>query len=399
MNLHTFLDDFMQTDDLRLLMRDVYELFHCPAMVVDVAFRAIAWHSPADFRDAPFEGSVARGTLTYETSSFLLDGGGARFVSLEDSPYRRRFSPLVTGGVAVGYLILVDVDGRLDGADPDLLSSVEAALAKQLSLETSRGGTPANAGEAVLQSLLEGKFEDEALFRLQADAAGLRHFDPQRLVMVNLELYHSANWTEDALRRSIISVFPDSRPLLYAGALLFFINSAPDMALFRSLAGQFSLRLLVSEPVGGLFRLPRTHAAAQRIMDYLLPRRPHPFAAAAEDLHALMQLRALREAGSQPCPEVRALALRDAEEQSLYCLTLYTYLSCRHSLQETSARLFTHRNTVLYRVRRMKEDYGLPLDDPEKQLTLLLSAALALLEQGRDDLFLPKLEVSPGTTH
>lgn len=394
MDIQAFLDDFMNTDDLHLLVKDVYELFRCPVMLVDVAFRALAWHAPADFRDVPFDSSAARGTLTYETSSLLAGDAGAHYVTLEDSPYRRRISPLVTGGAVTGYLILVDVEGRLKGADAHVLASVEAALAKQLTLETGRGGPALNTGEAVLQSLMEGRFEDEALFRLQADAAGLQHFDPQRLVMVNLELYHNANWSENALQNAILSVFPDSRPMLNGGALLFFINSAPDMELFRTLAKQFSLRLLVSEPMGGLFHLPQAHAAAQRIMDYLLPRTPHPFAAAAEDFHGLMLLRGLAEGGATPCEEVRRLAERDAEEQSPYCLTLYAYLCCRHSLQETSARLFTHRNTVLYRVRRMKEDFAIPLDDPDRQLSLLTSCAMVLLAQGRDELFLPKLEIA-----
>ena len=44
MNLQTFMDDFMNRDDLSLLTRDAGELFDCPVMVVDMAFRAVSWH-------------------------------------------------------------------------------------------------------------------------------------------------------------------------------------------------------------------------------------------------------------------------------------------------------------------------------------------------------------------
>ena len=91
-------------------------------------------------------------------------------------------------------------------------------------------------------------------------------------------------------------------------------------------------------------------------------------------------------------PAVRALAERDRDDDTLYCLTLYTYLACHHSLRDTCERLYTHRNTVLYRVRRMREDFNIPLDDPEQHLSLLISAAMALLALGREEVFMPSLK-------
>ena len=91
MDLQTFLDDFMNRDDLGLLVRDAGLLFRCPAMVVDMAFHVAGWYCAAGFEDAPFMASVQGGSLSYETGSFLAGSDpGARFVALPDSPYRRR---------------------------------------------------------------------------------------------------------------------------------------------------------------------------------------------------------------------------------------------------------------------------------------------------------------------
>ena len=389
-NLQAFLDDFMNNNDLNLLVRDAGELFGCPAMTVDVAFNVMAWFRPAGFEDKPFQGSIDRGRLTYETGSFLVGNDpGARYVTLADSPYQRRFSPLVTGGVPVGYLILVDVHGMLRDIEDRQFAQVESALAKQLSLEINRGSLTSNTEEAVLMRLLEGKFADESLFQQQARAAGLGLFAPKRFALVNLELYRGARWTEDALRSTILDLFPRSRPLMHNGSVVFFLNSEPDLGLFHNISRQFSLRILISAPIGPLFNLPRTYAAACGIMEALLPHMPDPFAVCAEPYHALMMLRHLSDRGDLVLPRVRTLAEHDAKEQTLYCLTLYTYLSCHHSLQETCAALYTHRNTVLYRIHRMKEDFDIPVDDPGEHLALLLSSALLLLEQGRERVFIP----------
>ena len=391
MDLQAFLDDFMNKDDLDLLVRDAGQLFACPVMVVDMAFHAIAWHCPADFEDAPLTSSIERGSLSYETGSFLAGSDAqARFVTLPDSPHRRRFSLLVTGGAPVGYLILVDVNDRLEREEPRLFQAVESALAKQLMLETGRGGSMQTPEESVLQHLLEGRFTDEALFELQIAGAGLKYLAPRRIALVNLELYRGTNWSENALRSTILDYFPMSKPMVHDGGVVFFLNSDPDMGLFRNLADQFNLRVAISAPIGRLFNLPTVYGDTRALLEALLPRMPHPFAVLAEPYRGWMMLRRLAETPELALPAVRALGEHDRAEGTLYCLTLYTYLACHHSLQETCARLYTHRNTVLYRMRKLREDFDIPLDDPAQHLALLASAGMQLVMLGQEDGLMPE---------
>ena len=394
MDLQVLMDDFFKTDNLKLLMADASALLGCPVMIVDDAFHPVSWHRPADFRDPLFQASIDRGQLSYEISTMLINSKrmarrGEVYMALTGSPHRRRLSPLDAGGIRVGYLIMVDVRGTLRGADRQTLATVESVLAKQLFFENNRSRVALSTEEEVLLHLLEGKFAGEPLFRAQAAAVGLGGFHPHRFALINLELYHSADLSENALRSALTASFPDSRPMLYNGDVLLFLGENPDMAELRRLAEQFRLRAVVSAPLESLYALPKGYAAAREIMEYLLPNAARPFVAAAERYHTLMLLRRMADRADLTAPQVRALAERDAAEGSMYCRTLYTYLCCHHSLQETCARLYTHRNTVLYRVRRMKEDFGIALDDPDFHLPLLAGAALALLEMGEDALFVP----------
>ena len=50
--------------------------------------------------------------------------------------------------------------------------------------------------------------------------------------------------------------------------------------------------------------------------------------------------------------------------------------------------MYTHRNTILYRIQKMKEKYGIPLEDPSQHAALLMSCALMLLAQDPDSLIL-----------
>lgn len=403
MDLTAFLSDFFRTDSLNQLTADAAELFDCPVMVVDDSFHAVSWHMPDGFQDRPFQGSVDRGELTYEASSLLSSSAslaqqGELYVELADSPWQRRFSPLIASGIRVGYLVLVDVHGTLRQVERRDLTAVESVLAKQLFFEGNRSGLMFNTAEEVLLHLLENKFSTEALFLLQASSTWLADFRPERVALINLGLYHNLHLAEDALKSELTYAFYASHPFLYNDEVLLFLNRDHDLSALEPLVQRYQLRVVISAPLDSLYALPQVYAATHEVMDFLLLRSSHPFCVRAEQLHALMMLRRLQDRADLIASEVSALAHYDAAEHTQYCQTLLAYLLCHHSLQETCRQLYTHRNTVLYRIRRMKEDFGIPLDDPNRHLELLLSVSLELLAQHQENLFVHGLTLETPRT-
>ena len=89
--------------------------------------------------------------------------------------------------------------------------------------------------------------------------------------------------------------------------------------------------------------------------------------------------------------EIRVMAAHDKKKDTQYCETLYHYLTCCRSLKRTCDALFTHRNTVLYRIRRIQEDFNIPLDEPAVHVDLLLGVSLILFEEKGPDFFLRPL--------
>lgn len=67
------------------------------------------------------------------------------------------------------------------------------------------------------------------------------------------------------------------------------------------------------------------------------------------------------------------LLLHDQKHNSCYTETLFRYLLCDGSLQEVAAAMFTHRNTVNYRMGRIRELLGKQLDSQRERLPYLLA--------------------------
>ena len=72
----------------------------------------------------------------------------------------------------------------------------------------------------------------------------------------------------------------------------------------------------------------------------------------------------------------------DQENSTEYAQTLRQYLLCGMSPTQTTQKMYLHKNTVLYRVRRLEELFGLHLSDMQLVYKLLIS--FSLLDQQPD---------------
>ena len=396
----TLLEQFFAQDDLGKLTVSTGELLGCPLLVLDDTFHVAAHYLPLGFSDALFETAVRRGEISYEAGAIIsenamLTAGWADYVQLADSPYRRRFAPLVSAGVRLGCLICVDTDGHLEKIPPQTWELVEHILSKQMFVEASHQDKLFETAEDILMHLLDGGFSSAAHFQLQASGTYLADFHPRAFALIDLETYHSAYMGKRHLKEELEAQIPDSHPFLYKGDVFLFLHREGDGDIFSELAEEFQLKILISAPIDDLFTLPQLYRTAREALELMKDARFHgESVCSAQQLRTPLLLKNLEGRGDLISPELRRLAVHDREKGTQYCETLYHYLTCCHSLIKTSNALYTHRNTVLYRIRRLQEDFLIPLEDPSLHADLLLGVSLILFESKGPDFFLrtPKNE-------
>ena len=396
----TLLEQFFAQDDLGKLTVSTGELLGCPLLVLDDTFHVAAHYLPLGFSDALFETAVRRGEISYEAGAIIsenamLTAGWADYVQLADSPYRRRFAPLVSAGVRLGFLICVDTDGHLEKIPPQTWELVEHILSKQMFVEASHQDKLFETAEDILMHLLDGGFSSAAHFQLQASGTYLADFHPRAFALIDLETYHSAYMGKRHLKEELEAQIPDSHPFLYKGDVFLFLHREGDGDIFSELAEEFQLKILISAPIDDLFTLPQLYRTARETLELMKDARFHGEAVcSAQQLRTPLLLKNLEGRGDLVSPELRRLAVHDREKGTQYCETLYHYLTCCHSLIKTSNALYTHRNTVLYRIRRLQEDFLIPLEDPSQHADLLLGVSLILFDTKGPDFFLriPKNE-------
>ena len=393
-DITALITEFFEQDDLQQLALDVGIFLDCPLLVLDDAYRVVAHFCPVGFSDPLFRGAVSQGVITYESSSVIsrsqaLHEGCADMIKLGESPFRRRFAPLICTGVRLGYLICVDTDGHLTKISAEIWRQIDLILAKQLYIETSRQDKPFETTEDILMHLLDGGFPSASYYRLQTVGTYLADFHPSAFALMDLTAYHSQYPGVHHLKEEIDERYPDSHSFLYKSDIFLFLHRDSDVDILIELAKEFDLKVIVSEEIRDLYDLPLLYRAAHDALRMIVGSDYH-----GENVCYVSQLRTpllLKNLDSRDdlvSPELRVLAEHDRKKGTQYCETLYLYLIYSRSLKKTCDALFTHRNTVLYRIERIRDDFLIPLDDPERHAELLFGVAILLFQKEGPDFFL-----------
>ena len=397
-NISTLVSDFFERDDIDLLVKDTGKILECPLMVIDDTYHVAAHYSPKNFSDDVFDSAVKLGEITYEAGALIsesdeLTGGKTDFVELENSPYRRRFSPLVSGGIRLGYLICVDVDNRLSSIAPETYSRIENILAKQMFVEAGRIDRPFETAEEIMMHLLDGGFQSQSYFKLQISSTYLADFHPAAFALIDPVAYHSQYNEKRLLKDELTYRFYESHPFLHKGKVFMFLQKGYEHKALEDLAKEFHLRAVISNPINDIYNIPAMYNLVLEALNIIVDEdieQSNVFS--VSQLAVPIMLNRIQGYDKLISPEIISLADYDRRKESQYCETLYYYLTCDRSLKDTCEALFTHRNTILYRIRKMKEDFEIPLDNPDLHFKLLLEISLILLKVKGSGFFISKFD-------
>lgn len=394
----TLLNDFFSQDDLKQLAVDAGIMLECPLLVLDDTFHVVAYYYPPGFVDNIFQEAVRCGQITYEAGAIIsrssaLCSGMSDYIKLEESSFRRRFVPLSSAGVSLGYLVCVDTDGHLQQIPSQTWHTVEMILAKQLFVSASRKDKSFETAADILINLLDGGFSSEAYFQLQIANTYLAEFHPSAFALIDLSAYHSMYQGKRHLKEEINKRFPSSHSFVYQGEVFLFLGGTKDMKLFFSLSEEFHLKIIISDPVNTMFSLPELYRTAREALELMRDDRFQGNGVCmVSQLRTALLLHSIKDRSDLISPEVRKLAFYDRKKDAQYCETLYWYLAYGRSLKKTCDSLYTHRNTVLYRIRKMQEDFSIPLNEGSAYAGLLLGVSMSLFETRGAGFFVEKYE-------
>ena len=377
------LNVFLTENTLTGLVKAISGATECPVIIVDDAFHIAASCAVSEYNDPTYRIAVSHSELSLDACAAISAHTGETDFTVDISNKKYRVLRLESNGAVLGYMILVCIVENMP-CDTETLNFTAALVSKQLFFE--RRQSSAGTAEKILAALFDGEFSDEEHFKISAASTYLSNFNPERFAVIDLRCCTPA--AAVFLQAQLESEFHASHPFIYKGKTVMFLHGDHSMPRLAELAEQNGIATVISGKLDGVFSAAALYPAVTTTLDYLNEKGTGGLLAFADDYALLLILRTAVEKGTVFDVDVKKIAEYDKENSGELCLTLYTYLCCRHSLKDTCERLYTHRNTVLYRIRRIKEFFGIDTDNPELCIMYLLQAALELVKAGEDALFI-----------
>lgn len=378
---------------------------HAPILVEDRQFNLVAQALPAGSQDAAFDGIVTSGGTPVAILKQLEDSGALRQLRAEKSLMTipasehqlepRHILPVVVAGEITGYLSCLDPEGHAGSLAPEILQAGTHAVAIELLKQKGIAENEQKLRRDFFRDLLfsNGNISQETLHR-RATYLGYQLSSAYWAMVVEFDQVPNEELLPDEVKKlaNALNALLSFRQALVItqtqGATILYPlkEGQPTLDKIKHLAETIRQKISGATPgwtvsigVGQLYAdllaIPRSYTEAQHAVKIGRALQGPASIACFTELgiyRMLLQFAQSQNPNEFFCEALQRLLEYDQQADKELVKTLSAFLECNGNLTETSDRLFIHRNTLKYRLERIRDITQIDLDDSENRLMLHL---------------------------
>lgn len=347
-----------KSNKLSDLLKNSYELFESTVVAIDENYRLLAHFSPNNVKLGPtYLKSIEDGFWSLELinkiNSSLKESKNMRTFVTFDS-VERLFIKLESNGKEIGYLVFIENGKSLKNFDEDTLNHFIKLVIKHIKIENS------STRNKNMKSLFEALLNDEILSEdIFIDRYKRINFDKKisyQMLIIDMSIidpkyFKSIEVNLPNCFKNMISIYKDNY-------LVCFISSSYDKEKLDSFFFENKIYGLISKPILSLFAIPTLFTIQKKLLKFLINASNEYILYDESDYCTLSSIVAIDNnlvLLSFIHEDIIKLLKYDLKNNDSLCKTLYYYLANFKSLKETSKDVFLHKNTITYRLDKIKE--------------------------------------------
>ena len=387
------LDTLLLNNDLQQLCEKSAAYLNNPILITDSAYNILAYSHQDDLDDDVWKTGWKRGYLTFEFIA-VLTGEQHRYFQEDPSqrclivegisPHRRKVWKCQMNESFLGYLILLEYSTPLTSRQEEKEAFVNTLIAKQLSMKP-QSLTPAYRKKelSLIADLLDNRIGNQQLFQQRLAATSLQEFPRFQTFVINMTAFQGGRHViQDQLRQELENRLQHSFMLPIHNEIViltgFFKDNHANLNALQEFLKIHRLKAGSSDSFCDLILLPDYYqqaANALRFQQFDDSRALILDYGRIRLFHLLSQIPARKL--PQFCdPDIVRLAQSDKATGTEYFKTLMIYLKTHGSLQKTAAQCYVHRNTIAYRIEKIRELFQLDPEDEEKSFRYTFSCLI-----------------------
>ncbi|RRD94662.1 PucR family transcriptional regulator [Clostridiales bacterium COT073_COT-073] len=412
---------------LQLIACHLAEQLGYPIIYIDKQFHVLFHSDPAQIKDFYWQNSIASGSCSYEFISTVQQLSAFQKGKKQDAFFEltcpidsstKWIKPITLTPNHYGYLIALKNQSQLSAQELEILGLFSQIIRKE------GKKNPALADDSPTDSVILSYLDGSAA-RKQKEAFFLRQKNklqgPFRLLFLSLLSYDIQKDSRSILRQKLLATFPQAKILFYQESLLLLLENQNQPFVvseaFTYYLSKSKLHLIIGDSFRQIEQIKPQYERLLQTESFLSPQNFPVYGTSispenqtnladsisfSEDFsvltpstppliweqdYSLWHLFAYLEKKGKInhflLPEIFDLAEHDKKYNTSYLPTLKAYLQCHQNRIETAKSLYIHRNTLQYRLRKMREDFHLPLEKPAFVLNALVS--ISYLDYRRRD--------------
>lgn len=394
------LHSLIEGKDLKFIIKLCCEILKNPVLLTDSSLKLIeyGYYKEKEIEDKLWNDIVTKGYCSYEfVAKFKenkipdrINNTSIPLLIQEDfsKDIRRVIGSVKLKGKNIAYLAVLEYDNVFTNEDLDIIRLLCEGLSTELKQDKRISTTKGMLYESLLYDLIEGSIKDISIINDRLKYADWKAGERFKLIVVDLNTTNEKNHYIDYLRSFVEDIFAFSKTIYYEGKLIILVelDKCEEMyatAKFKEFLQSSGFTGGISTEFSSLIELKDKYYQSKRAIEIGQNLYEKSVLYEYEKLKLYDLLKTASEKLNLiefcPSPLIR-LNNYDKQNNTDYMNTLKTYLYCNKNKAEAAKKLFLHRNTLNYRLNKIREITAIEFEDFKEQYYLYLGFKIIKLE-------------------
>lgn len=367
----SLLNSLAQGKGLKYLLQIGAESLNNPIILIDGEFSVLASSTNKEIKDSLWKENIEMGYCSYEFIAAVKKLKSVKESPLTIEPYKvicdessinKFVSKIIIDKKVVAYLLLLQEEGEVLEEHLNIFKVLNSAITEELKSNATYKNIKGVKYENLLLDLLEGKIAEEDVALERMKSAECNFSEEMYVLLLDISTY-ALNVKDKNLKASIEEAFISAKSIYYKDDIIILLNKNSKHQSLEQLLENFlpflkrkNLPMAVSSRVSKLTEIKDRYFEAKSTMHYAKKLHREGLLFKYKDFRFYDLLSHVEGDLVRYCNE-SLLKLRqfDKDNSTEYCKTLKIYLENNQNINLTANKLFIHRNTLSYRITKVKE--------------------------------------------
>ncbi|MCI8993342.1 MAG: hypothetical protein HFG80_11590 [Eubacterium sp.] len=381
---------------IQAMIEQVFQAFKNPIYVFDADFKLIAHTCNVTVEDQG-KAIIENGRLTDD--DFKILNQTYKYEKLQQSEYpiksvhpKYGFEQLLCAidtKKDMGHIVINGINHSFSEIDSKMLYLLKKAIDQQMKKDEFIRNNRGFNYEYFLKDLLDGKIATGKQFHHRLNYVN-SEFSGTMYCMV-VETARSSQTLNTMHIRSVFEThFPGTRSLMYNGAIIILFSTKDtvfqpdDLAMINTLCEEQGIYAGMGNSFQNITSLADYYKQGLRSIELGICHKNSPGLFLYRDyyLSHIANIFAQKESANTFChPQLKILLDYDREHNTDLSHILYTYLICERNMNAAAQVLYIHRNTLVYRLKKIKSLITIDYEDYLERQHIILSYELYQAEK------------------